>query len=153
MCSKSGDPGPTFMSKNTGIATLNARRCGSTGRARSGWGGRTQGQCDLLTHLDLLHLDLGKVWNDDDTVQLMPRRKGKLEKMFNFSVYHILDQQGCVTTTFCVPFWGFSSTSVTNPWMVSDPRLWESCTRLLPDLNEWSRSLRLSQRLSCHRRG
>ncbi len=31
--------------------------------------------------------------------------------------------------TFCVHFWGFSSTSGTSQWMFSDPRFWESCTR------------------------
>jgi hypothetical protein len=58
---------------------------------------------------------------------------------------------GVAMAAFCVPFWVFSSTSGTSQWMFSDPRFGESCTRLRPDLNERSRSLLLSQRISWHR--
>ncbi len=93
-----GTPTGWKIAQRACISALDLRRGGPTRRARSRWRDRPQGQRDLLSHLDLLHLDLWNVWNDDDTVQLVPRRKGKMEKMFNFSVYHILDQQGCVRT-------------------------------------------------------
>ncbi|HYU71211.1 MAG TPA: hypothetical protein VEL31_00905 [Ktedonobacteraceae bacterium] len=43
---------------------------------------------------------------------------------------------GVAMAAFSVHFWCFSSTSVSNQWMLSDPRCWQSCTRLLPDLND-----------------
>ncbi len=46
--------------------------------------------------MHLLDEDLGKVWKDDQRVQCVPRKRGKLEKLFNLLVYHIFDQQGCV---------------------------------------------------------
>jgi predicted RNase H-like HicB family nuclease len=95
-----GTPAGGKIAQRAGISALDVRRCGPTRRARSRWRYRPQRQCDLLSHLDLLDLDLGNVWKDDDTVQWMPRRKGKLEKMFNFSVYHLLDQQTCVRSGY-----------------------------------------------------
>src|SRR6266852_2791969 len=46
--------------------------------------------------MHLLDMYFRKVGKNDDSVQWVPRRRGQLEKMFNSSVYHILDQQGCV---------------------------------------------------------
>ena len=57
--------------------------------------------------MHLLDEDLGKVWKDDERVQFEPRRKGKLEKTFNPSVYHLFDQQGCVRTNV-LPFCAIS---------------------------------------------
>ena len=33
--------------------------------------------------------------------QIVPRKRGKLEKLFNLFVYHFFDQQGCVRVLIC----------------------------------------------------
>ncbi len=78
------------------IPTLHTCGAGSTTRACSRWGRCLQRQRDLIGYMHLLDAYFRKVGKDDDSVQCVPRRKEELEKMFNFLVYHIFDQQGCV---------------------------------------------------------
>jgi hypothetical protein len=61
-------------------ATLDTRRCGPTGGARSGWGCGTQSQGNFLSYLYLLNLDLRKVWKNDHKVSWVPRKSQEKRK-------------------------------------------------------------------------
>jgi hypothetical protein len=68
------------------IPTLHTPGDGPTTGAASRWGRGPQRQRDLIGHLHLLDEDESSVWKDDERVQCVPRRREKLEKVFNFLV-------------------------------------------------------------------
>jgi hypothetical protein len=94
-----GTPNGGKISQGAGIATLDVRRLGPTRGTESHWRRGTQGKGDLKSYLYLFNLDIRKVGKNDHRMSLGPQKwKGGKEKMFNVSVYHILDQRGCVRT-------------------------------------------------------
>jgi hypothetical protein len=59
------------------VATLDARRCGSTGRAESRWRYRTQSQSNFFSDFYSLHFDIGQVWKNDHRMMVVLEKDGE----------------------------------------------------------------------------
>jgi len=81
-------------------ATLHAFGDRPTLRTRSRWQRGTQGNGDLMSNIDLRNLQvfIDEFWKDDHSFVL---GWGNVEKLFNFLVYHIFHQRGCVRINKC----------------------------------------------------
>ena len=84
-----GMPNGGKIAQRPCIATLDARRYGSTGGASSCWGCRTEGQGDLLSYFYSFHFDIGKVWKNDHRMALGPRKSYAKAKKCSISKYTI----------------------------------------------------------------